>query len=325
LERETIAARTRDKIAAARRKGRWTGGFLPLGYDLVDGKLVVNEAEALQVQATFDLYLAQGSLTTTLRELRKRGWTMKRWTTRAGKESGGDPFSRSALHTLLTSVIYLGQVALDGEAFPGEHPAIVEQDVWDDVQRRLRSNGFKRSATTRNAHGAFLKGILYCAACDARMVHTVTRKGGRGYRYYVCGNAQRDGWHKCPVKSVAAGTIEAAVLQEIREAVQAPQLIDAAWTEVQRHRRERIRELEREVRIEEANGNGRLGRVRAELATLQRMDVDRNDLAQAIDDFTLLWDALSYAEQAGLAASLLDRVDYDGSEITLHFGENCRG
>jgi site-specific DNA recombinase len=325
LERETIAARTRDKVAAARRKGRWTGGFVPLGYDLKGGKLIVNARELLQVQAIFELYLQHGSLSATLRELRSRRWHAKAWTNGNGKKSGGAAFTRSGLYTLLTNPVYIGQVKLDGEAFPGEHQPIVEQGIWDQVQRRFQSNGFKRAAASRNEHGAFLKGILYCAHCDARMIHSSSRKGTKHYRYYVCGKAQREGWHACPVKSVPAGAIEAAVLQEIRDASQDPALVRETWQEVVRQRKERIRELEREVRIEEAEGNGRLMRAQEELAALKEAALSEDDLASCIQEFAPLWDALTYAEQAQVAASLIDRVDYDDSEITLRFRGNERG
>src|SRR5258706_10302650 len=64
FEREMIAERTRDKMSAARRKGKWVGGRPPLGYDVAPGggKLLVNEDEAARVRAVFDLYLQERSL-----------------------------------------------------------------------------------------------------------------------------------------------------------------------------------------------------------------------------------------------------------------------
>lgn len=324
FEREMISERTRDKIHAARRSGKWTGGFIPLGYDLVDGKLIVNERESLQVHAIFEIYLAEGSLSSTLREIRKRGWTMKRWTTRQGSVSGGGLFTRSGLYTLLTNSLYIGKVKLDGEVFAGEHAAILEQDVFGAAQAQLRSNGLKRAAASRNAHGAFLKGVLYCAHCNARMIHTVTRKGSKGYRYYVCGNAQREGWQACPVKSVAAGAVEAAVLQEIREAVQDTALARETWDEVVRQRQVRTRDLVREEKIEAAGGNGRLARVQSELTALRRATFDRGDLAEALDSFAPLWDALTYSEQSELAGHLLERVDFDGEAATVHLARHTK-
>ena len=88
FEREIISERTRDKIAAARRKGKWAGGMPLLGYDVVDTKLVVNEAEATQVRAIFALYLKHQALLPVVQELERRGWRTKAWTTRKGRARG---------------------------------------------------------------------------------------------------------------------------------------------------------------------------------------------------------------------------------------------
>jgi site-specific DNA recombinase len=106
FEREIIAERTRDKIAAARRKGKWAGGHPVLGYDVDPRslKLVVNEVEAARVRAIFALYLEHQGLLAVVQELDRRGWRTKRWTTRQGHERGGRPFTKTSLHQLLTNV-----------------------------------------------------------------------------------------------------------------------------------------------------------------------------------------------------------------------------
>ena len=112
FEREIIGERTRDKIAAARRKGKWAGGHPLLGYD-VDPKgfkLVVNADEAVRVRAIFELYLELEGLVSVVEELDRRGWMTKRWTTRKGQVRGGRPFTKTNLHQLLTNITYLGKV-----------------------------------------------------------------------------------------------------------------------------------------------------------------------------------------------------------------------
>lgn len=131
FEREIIAERTRDKIAATRRKGKWAGGHPPLGYDL-DPKgyrLVVNEPEAERVRAIFALYLESGGLLPAVAELNRRGWTTKSRATRAGARRGGKPFGRSSLHRLLTNVTYAGKVKYKTETHPGGHSALVNTDL----------------------------------------------------------------------------------------------------------------------------------------------------------------------------------------------------
>jgi site-specific DNA recombinase len=139
FEREMIADRTRDKMAAARRKGKWVGGKPVLGYDIAGegGKLVANAEEAGQVQAIFALYLQHRLLDTVLAEINARQWTTKSWRTRGGKEHLGRPFTKATLARLLTNVVYLGQVSHRDVVYPGEHAAIVEKSVWDRVNRLL--------------------------------------------------------------------------------------------------------------------------------------------------------------------------------------------
>jgi site-specific DNA recombinase len=122
FEREVIGERTRDKIAAARRKGKWSGGMPLLGYDVDPRthKLIVNEAEAQQVRAIFELYLEKQSLLSAAEELARRGWVTKRWTTHKGHLRGGQPFGKGRLHKLLTNVVYLGKIRYKSEIHQGE-------------------------------------------------------------------------------------------------------------------------------------------------------------------------------------------------------------
>ncbi|HYM05831.1 MAG TPA: recombinase family protein [Terriglobales bacterium] len=139
FEREMIADRTRDKMAAARRKGKWVGGKPVLGYDVAatGGKLVVNPEEASRVQAIFALYLQHRSLEAVLAELQARQWTTKRWRTRYGKEHPGRSFTKPTLMRLLRNVLYVGQVSHQGQVYAGEQAAVVEKSVWARVRELL--------------------------------------------------------------------------------------------------------------------------------------------------------------------------------------------
>src|SRR5271165_949858 len=139
FEREIIAERTRDKIAAARRKGKWAGGMPLLGYD-VDSqsrKLVINPAKAKRVRAIFALYVKHRSLLAVVDVLARRGWKTKCWTTRKGKIRGGVPFNRTNLYQLLTRVTYLGKVRYKSEVHTGEHAALINTAVFQQVQALL--------------------------------------------------------------------------------------------------------------------------------------------------------------------------------------------
>jgi len=216
FERELIAERTRDKMAAARRKGKWSGGLPVLGFD-VDAqtkKLVVNEAEAARVRAIFALYLEHRGLLPVMEELARRGWCTKQTRTSAGRLRGGRPFGRSSLYRLLTNVTYIGQVRYRWEIHPGEQPAIVDRAVWQQVQSLLAHNG-QTQAALRAQSRALLQGLLHCRPCGCAMTPAQVTRGHRRYRYYTCSAAQRRGWHTRPSKSLPAAAIERYVLEQI--------------------------------------------------------------------------------------------------------------
>jgi site-specific DNA recombinase len=218
FEREIISERTRDKVAATRRKGKWAGGTPLLGYDIDRRavKLVVNEEEASQVRAIFRLYLEHQGLLPVAQVLNRRGWTTKPWVTRAGGRCGGRPFDRTNLHRLLTNVVYVGKVRYQDEVHPGEQPALVDDDTWTKVQEVLRDHGPGGSATRPGTRGFLLRGLLRCAPCGCAMTPAPTSRGTRRYRFYTCVQAQKRGWDRCPSKSIPAGQMEAFVLEQIQ-------------------------------------------------------------------------------------------------------------
>ena len=217
FERELISERTRDKMGAARRRGKWLGGTPVLGYDVHPQRrrLLVHPEEAERVRAIFRIYLELRGLVPTVRELSRRGWVTKRWTTRKGAVLGGRPFNKASLHYLLTNVTYLGRVKFEGRIYQGDHQAIVSEDIFGCVQELLSQNRRAGHRAQSNGCRGLLEGLLYCAPCDARMIHTYTAKGSRRYRYYVCASAQKRGWDSCPSKSVPAEEIERFIWREV--------------------------------------------------------------------------------------------------------------
>jgi site-specific DNA recombinase len=217
FEREIIAERTRDKIAAARRKGKWVGGMPLLGYDVDPkvSKLVVNQQEAERVRTIFALYLEHEGLVKVVGELDRRGGKTKRWQTRKGTFRGGLPFTKTNLHHLLTNVVYLGKVRYKKEVHAGEHEAIVDRQVFEQVQALLKRQG--RSSLVRKQSCALLKGLLHCRPCGCSMSPTHSQKNGHRYRYYVCQSACKRGRHVCPSKSLPAAVIEDWVIEQVRK------------------------------------------------------------------------------------------------------------
>jgi site-specific DNA recombinase len=220
FERELIGERTRDKMSAARRKGKWVGGCPVLGYDVdaAGGRLIVNEPEAERVRAVFALFEKLGSALPTLAEIGRRGWKLKSWTPRTGQFRAGGPFTLNSLRRLLTNILYTGAIRHRGQSYPGEHAAILAPGAWERVQNLITHPASFARGRLRNKHLALLSGLLYCDSCAARMVYSYSGTKTRRYPYYVCLNAQRRGWAACPAKSLPARGIEESVLGQIREA-----------------------------------------------------------------------------------------------------------
>jgi site-specific DNA recombinase len=238
FERELIGERTRDKMSAARRKGKWVGGCPVLGYDVdpAGGRLVVNEEEAERVRAIFALFEERGSVLLTLAEIERRGWQLKSWTRKTGEFRAGGAFALNSLRRLLTNILYTGQIRHKDQPYPGEHAAILSPGTWERVQKLITHRATVERGRSRNKHLALLNGLLYCESCGTRMVYSYSGKNDRKYPYYLCLNAQRKGWAVCPGKSLPARGIEESVLRRLREAE--PVRFGAAeWEPMDRARR----------------------------------------------------------------------------------------
>lgn len=219
FEREIIGERTRDKKSAARKKGKWMGGYPVLGYDADSNtrRLVVNEAEATIVRQIFSIFLRSQSLVKTLEVIRSKGWVLKSWTTRKGKSHPGQTFDRAALVRMLTNVIYIGQVNHKGTIYPGEHEGIISPKVLKRACQLLDLRKRGPEAAERKAQGSLLEGLLECAVCGSQMVPGYTHRNGRKHPYYVCFTAQKRGAKACPRQSVMSSKIEPVVVTTLYE------------------------------------------------------------------------------------------------------------
>src|SRR5437868_4569593 len=221
FERQIISERTRDKMSAARRKGKWVGGTPVLGYDVdpAGGRLVVNDKEAQRVREIFRLFKTHRSLLKVVDELATRRWRNKSWRSKSGIEHVGGPFTTSTLRCLLTNAIYAGQVKYSGAIYRGEHPAIIEPGLWEEVKGEFAARQRQRADVVRTNQKALLAGLLFCKSCERPMIPTYTAKRGRRFRYYVCQKARQNGWHTCPTKSVPAALIEDSVVAQVQGAL----------------------------------------------------------------------------------------------------------
>ncbi len=218
FEREVIGERIRDKIAASRKRGRGMGGFVPLGYEVRDRKLVITEAEAETVRMIFERFVEVGSATALARALAAEGVRTRR---RRLVDKG-------FLYKLLNNRVYIGDAVHKGTAYPGEHEAIITRALWDKVHGILRESPRVRAGRTRAATPALLKGLIF-GPTGCAMTPTHTRRGDKLYRYYVSQSVLKRGADACPMGRVPAAEIEGAVVDQLRGLLRAPEVIVGTW------------------------------------------------------------------------------------------------
>lgn len=220
FEREVIGERIRDKFAASRARGMWMGGKVPLGYDVVNRKLVVNDSEAALVRRVFELFAETGSGVETVRRLREKSVTAK----------SGRPLDKGDVYKLLHNRTYVGEAAHKGQVYPGEHQGIVARDLWDRAHAVLQISPRVRANQNRAHAPALLKGLIF--GVDGRALSpTHCRKGGRLYRYYVAQRVLKAdaAGDDSIVRRVPAAEIEAAVVDQVRALLRQPEVVVGTW------------------------------------------------------------------------------------------------
>ena len=211
FEREVTGERIRDKIAASKRRGMWMGGGVPTGYLVKDRKLIVNEPQAIIVRHIMQRYLELSSVVELVDDLERKGHRTEAKVSAEGKTSGGVPFSRGMLYRLLTNPVYRGMTVHKGKSHPGEHEAIVPQDLWDKVQQTLakRTQGHARRMKAKEP--SLLVGLLVDGEGRA-MTASHAVKGKVRYRYYNTRPELTDG---SPAWRVSAHDLERLVCQRL--------------------------------------------------------------------------------------------------------------
>jgi len=215
FEREIISERTKDKMAAARKRGQWLGGRAPLGYDVIKEtkKLTINPEEAKLVKRIFDLYLQGNSLLDVAAILTNEGLRSKETTSKKGKIFGGYKYSATKVQYLIRSVLYIGKVEYVGQVYDGQQEGIISEETFKKAQELLKQNRVKRTPTKNTDCTSLLTHLLYCKHCNKFMIHTYTIKNGNHkYRYYVCSGVIKHGYKSCPNKSINAQAIEDTVV-----------------------------------------------------------------------------------------------------------------
>lgn len=235
FEREVIGERIRDKFAASKRKGMWMGGRIPLGYDVIDRKLIINEAEAKIVRHIFQRFIILRSTTRLVKELREQGYHTKTYTTPAGKLLQGKLMDKGYLYKLLHNRIYLGEITHKDKCYPGQHSPIILPHCWEKAHSIMQETPPNtRAGEQRRQTPAMLQGILKCSGCSSLMTPTHTRKQGKIYRYYISSASMKESCGGCPVGRIPAGEIEEIVMNQLQQIFTNPEMIVKTWEEVRK-------------------------------------------------------------------------------------------
>jgi site-specific DNA recombinase len=192
FEREVTGERIRDKIAASKKKGIWMGGYVPLGYDLRDRKLYPNPTEAVLIRRIYTRYLELGCVRKLQLELDGARVLSKRRISASGRRTGGVPYSRGALYSILQNRLYVGEIAHRGGVHPGQHEPLVDRTLWDEVQLRLRANSSARRNGINVEAPSLLAGLVHDAE-GHRLTPLHSTKDGKRYRYYTSQKVIRNG------------------------------------------------------------------------------------------------------------------------------------
>nr|MDP9196807.1 recombinase family protein [Pseudomonadota bacterium] len=233
FEREVTGERIRDKIAASKKKGLWMGGFVPFGYEAKERTLVIKDDEAEIVREIYRLYQQYGNLRLVKAEVDRRSYTTKPRPGSGDRLRGGRPFSRGHLYRILSNPIYAGKIAHKGEIHAGQHPAIIEEQVWQDIQTQLKVNAAKPRGRKTAQNISLLAGLLFDQNGE-RLTPSHANKKGKRYRYYISSSLikqarseEKRGWR------IAAQELEKAVLYLLTDGLKQPlQLIEQTGIEL---------------------------------------------------------------------------------------------
>lgn len=276
FEREVTGERIRDKIAASKRKGLWMGGVPPLGYDVANRLLVVNETEAQLVRRIFGEMLTIGSPTRIAQGLVSEGITTKAWTTQDGQVRSGTQMDRKYLYKLLRNRIYLGELSHKGSWFPGAHLPVIDHGLWGQVHEVLARDPHVRSVDTqtRESTDALLRGLLFGPSGDP-MYPTYASKNKRKYRYYVSKAEMRFGAAGKTHERIPAAEVEAATVNQVKTVLSSPEAITAVCKSLE----------------------------------LQGVQINEDEIVMALHQLGEAWEQLYPAERIRIVKLMIERVD----------------
>ncbi|MGL5029038.1 MAG: recombinase family protein [Wolbachia pipientis] len=237
LEREMIVERVKNKIATSKEQGLWMGGTLPLGYDVKDKELIINEKEAKTVKHIFERYMELKSMAELARELNREGYRTK-----------SDIFKKATVRRIIINPVYMGKIRHYEKKYEGKHEAIIEEEKWQKAQELIKNQPHRG----KKYEEALLKGIIKCKSCNANMTLTYAKKENKRYRYYVCNNHLRGKGCESGNRNVIAGEVEKEVMKRAEHLYKNWQEKAEEWKNLSfREQKEAVKKLIKGVTVKE--------------------------------------------------------------------------
>jgi site-specific DNA recombinase len=195
FERELASERVKDKIIQRALKGMYIGGQPPFGYKVEEGKLVLDPPRDEAVRLVYNVYAETRSIRQVVHLLKEKGFVTR----------NGNPVSDAMVWHILNNITYTGRIIHKDKSYPGQHPAIITEDIFNYVRTMFKENPRRRTGDMPTSPFA---GIIHCQECGSIMTSTYTDKGNKGgrrrYHYYRCGKLPHEGWDKCSVRQISA-------------------------------------------------------------------------------------------------------------------------
>ena len=284
-ERELTGERIRDKFDASCKKGMWMGGYIPIGYDLKDRRLIINEDEAKIIRILFKTFIETTSVTDTFRELNNLGFKTKTWIASSGKIHKGQRFNKSSVRRILTNELYIGKINHKGNIYDGLHKAIIDDETWKKAQDLLTNKIPKiQTPNSRISQAPLLKGMMNCGICGSQMTPTYTSKNGRKYRYYICQAKFKGNNEECSVGRIPAKEAEELVTDQVLNILQKPEVVSGT------------------------------------IASNEEESINQNQIIESFQKIDKVWDELFPPEQARIINLLVKDIiiNPDGMNINIY-------
>ena len=252
IERENIRVQTMEGRMQKAREGKWNGGFAPYGYSLIDGKLEVNEEEAVAIRMMFDQYVNTDLGANGIAKYLENHGIHK-----IARQNGKNPlFDAALIRRIIQNPVYSGKISYgrrrtekvhgtrneyrqvkkdDYLLVDGLHEALVSEEVWEQAQVKVAVQAKKYEKVNRDKREKIhlLSGILKCPVCGAGMYGNKSikkRKDGSNYKdfyYYGCKHRNMTRGHKCDYKKqVHEEMLDASVAEVISKLVSNPKFSD---------------------------------------------------------------------------------------------------